>query len=226
LGVRLDSELVLRVNPWQEVSAAPKGFPRMADTFPISGAYSKMRWQPGDGVRLSMPDINVEDATPRQIIQVTRAFGPNGRTGTQAGFRQRPRSPAHALRNQVGGLTRSQRSFQGQYITRVGTLISESIAAGALSAGFSGISLNPQEKIVSAVLRISANTTAATIGVYMNGVNQSAILGGFGGIVPMSIPLSSVVAPDAFNQIYTQILNSSGGASVINFQLTVITIAN
>ncbi|MGE4429011.1 MAG: PA14 domain-containing protein, partial [Solirubrobacteraceae bacterium] len=61
LRARLNAELALRATPWEEVRGVPRAQERLADTWPLSGSLEKMRWHPGDGVRLFLPDVRVED---------------------------------------------------------------------------------------------------------------------------------------------------------------------
>ena len=82
LAQRAASQLALQEDPWQNLAGDPRGTDRLADTFPISAVLSEFHWRPGDGVRFSLPDIGVVDSMPRQITQVTRTFGPTGRTAS------------------------------------------------------------------------------------------------------------------------------------------------
>lgn len=83
LQQRVASLLALQSTPWSNVTGDPRAMDRLADTFPLSNTLSEMHWLPGDGVRFYLPDVNVIDSEPRQMTQVTRAFGPTGRTSSE-----------------------------------------------------------------------------------------------------------------------------------------------
>lgn len=82
LGQRAISQLALQDTSWQNLVGDPRATDRLADTFPVTGVLSEFRFRPGDGVRFFLPDINVIDLVPRQMTQVTRTFGPTGRTSS------------------------------------------------------------------------------------------------------------------------------------------------
>src|SRR4029077_16026734 len=82
LPARAEAELALRLGFWQNIEGEPIARDRLADTFPLTGALAQFRWRPGDGVRLNLPDVSVVDTANRQIMQVVRSFGAEGRTGT------------------------------------------------------------------------------------------------------------------------------------------------
>ena len=90
LHALLNSELGLRLAPWQLLSADPTGRPRRAYSWPLPGALSQMRWRPGDGLRVQALDINVDDTTPRQLLVITRNFAPGGIMSSTATFSDRP----------------------------------------------------------------------------------------------------------------------------------------
>jgi hypothetical protein len=101
LRQRLESLLTLRASPSEEVTAQPAGDRLLRGSFPVTGELAKLKWRPGDGVRLSLPSITVQDDMPRQIVTATQQFQPTGLAGTTVGFRQRTRSPRRVLRNLV-----------------------------------------------------------------------------------------------------------------------------
>ncbi|MHB1950253.1 MAG: hypothetical protein ACYCQK_02110 [Acidiferrobacteraceae bacterium] len=90
LEALLNSQLALELLPWQLLSADPAVRPRRAFTWPLPGAIAQMRWHPGDGLRVQVPEINVFDTEPRQLLVVTRSFTPLGITGTTVTFADRP----------------------------------------------------------------------------------------------------------------------------------------
>jgi hypothetical protein len=81
LAARIGSQLSLQADPWQNIEGEPLARDRLSDTFPLTGVLAALRWRPGDGIRIWLPDVNVEDTECRQIMQVTRQFGPVGRHG-------------------------------------------------------------------------------------------------------------------------------------------------
>ncbi len=98
LGQRAASQLALQQQSWQNLSGDPRATDRLADTWPVTGVLNEFRFRPGDGVRFYLPDVNVIDLTPRQITQVTRNFGPTGRTssgGTPGARALRPAGVPH-----------------------------------------------------------------------------------------------------------------------------------
>jgi hypothetical protein len=82
LAQRAASQLALQEAPWENLTGDPRATDRLADTFPLTGVLAEFHWRPGDGVRFDLPDVNVVDAEPRQMTQVTRTFGPTGRTAS------------------------------------------------------------------------------------------------------------------------------------------------
>jgi hypothetical protein len=106
LNARASAQLALQETPWENLTGDPRATDRLADTFPVTGNLSEFHFRPGDGVRMWLPDIGVEDDTPRQMTQVTRTFGPTGRvssTMTPANVPENllntPGSNANALSN-------------------------------------------------------------------------------------------------------------------------------
>lgn len=222
LGARLNAELALRVTPWEEVRATPRAQERLADTWPLTAALSAMRWRPGDGVFLKVPDIAVEDDAPRQITQVTRVFAAEGRTGTQVAFRQRPRSAARTLRGQVKSALALGRSYQGQKVTLPANYIDSSIGAVA-AAGFtrySQVALYPGDEVVKATLRIALNSGGQPLGLEINGVDQTANLRGPWTGAPVEIDITGYAtqASSTDNRIYMRVQNTGGVSSGIEWQ--------
>lgn len=225
LAATLNAELALRETPWAEVRATPRAQERLADTWPLTGTLAAMRWRPGDGLRIVVPDISVEDASPRQMLQVTRAFGAEGRTGTQVAFRQRPRSAARTLRGQIRSALALGRSYQGQRVTITGPLTNIPGASTA-AAGFtelSMISLLPTDTVQRARIRVVVNTAAQPLLIFINGTSRSNELGGPWSVQPVDIDITGyatqVSATD--NRLYAQMQNNGASATVIQFQLIV-----
>lgn len=216
LAARLNAELGLRDEVWEEVRATPRAQDRLADTWPLSGTLAAMRWRPGDGVRLSVPDVGVEDTTPRQITQVTRTFAAEGRTGAQVAFRQRPRSGARALRGHLRGALALGRSYQRQLITLQGEYIVSTVAAGGFS-GYSRLTLLPGDAVVRAVFRIVINTTSQTIGLEVNGTDRTAALGGGWSTIPTEIDITGYAtqATATDNRLYGRMQNNGASSSIV-----------
>lgn len=98
LAQRVASQLALQSAPWQNLTGDPRATDRLADTWPVTGMLSEFHFRPGDGVRFYLPDVGVVDLEPRQITQVTRNFGPVGRTssgGTPGSRALRPATVPH-----------------------------------------------------------------------------------------------------------------------------------
>lgn len=120
---RANSLIGLRNNPWEQVTAQPQGKRRLADTFPVSNQMANMKefsWDPGDGVRLRLPLLGVEDRSPRQIMGHQRNFVPDGLADLAVNFRQRPRSFGDTLRRMLKASLNSDRNYQGQFVTTAG----------------------------------------------------------------------------------------------------------
>lgn len=120
LRTRLAAMLTLRTAPWEEVGARPRGHREVRDTFPpsfpIVGALALFDWEPGDGVRLRDPDLDLDDDSPRQIIAPAWPISPDGRGAPTVRFRQRPRSQQDALRALIRAVLLPQRNYQGQLV--------------------------------------------------------------------------------------------------------------
>jgi hypothetical protein len=225
LAARLNGELALRATPWEEVRGVPRAQERLADTWPLSQALSAMRWRPGDGLRISVPSIGVEDESPRQLLQVTRSFGAEGRTATQVAFRQRPRSAASTVRRLLRAATMPHRAYQRQKVT----LSSNWIGHGAADVGAGGftdfaiLGVNVGDQIVKAIARISMNTTAQPLGIEINFTDRTSALGGSWSVVPVDIDITGYAgaASAGDNRFYIRLRNNGGGTTLVQFQLIV-----
>jgi hypothetical protein len=225
LAARLNAELALRGTEWEEVRATPRAQERRADTWPLSGTHSAMMWRVGDGVRLRVPDIAVEDTEPRQIIQVTRTFNPEGRTGTQVAFRQRPRSPAKTVRGHLRSALALGRSYQRQKVTLNTELVNSagaSVSAGG-ATGYGMINLSPGDKVVRAYCRIYLNTASQSLGLEINGSERTSSLGGGWSTVPVEIDFTGYAtqASTTDNRLYVRVLNNGGLSTTPSFQVFV-----
>jgi PA14 domain len=225
LQARLNSQLGLQLAPWFNVAADPRALDRLADTFPLTGALAAMRWRPGDAVKLNLPDVGLFDTVPRPIMQVTRSFGPAARTGTTAGFRQRPKGDAWMLRKLTSAALRSQRARQPQPVPLTSNQTDDNIAAGNFGS-FATLPLLPGDTILQAsawVIWVSG--AAPTFDLEINFSLQGSSLGG-----PWTIPATgsmltinilSVAGPVANddNRTIARLKNTGGATSGIDMQL-------
>lgn len=168
LGARQTGVLSLSDSPWQNVTGTPRGIERLADSFPLTGTLSAMRWRPGDGVRVKIPEITVDDQTPRQILQVSRTFTGTGRTATSVGFRQRPRNPVETLRQMMRTVNYPNRIRKQQVITLSSTMYQGTLA-GAANTGPLILQLNPNDQIQSVYLRVLINSYGVGLNIFVNG---------------------------------------------------------
>lgn len=129
LQARIDSLLVLRSSPNEQVGVRPRGQRDLVDTFPLTGVLARMDWQPGDAPFLKLDSIDVQDETPRQLTSVTWPWRPDGIGAPTVGFRQRPRTPRAALKRLHAAIFGPRRTYQGSRATVPGT------PGGATSAG-------------------------------------------------------------------------------------------
>ena len=174
LEQRTSSLLALRGSPNEQVGVRPRGTRELADTFPLTGALARFDWQPGDGVRLDLPELAVRDLTPRQITKVSWPLYPDGVGAPSVGFRQRPRSIREIIRKSLRTSLTAQRNYQGGLTTVVGTMGSATWTGGAdghsrllLPVDFA--SVVKLEAVVSAVgtgwlLLVNGVSTGITIG--------------------------------------------------------------
>lgn len=122
LQQRMESLLALRDGPTQSVAATSRGHRQLLDSFPLTGTLAEFSWQPGDGIRLDMPEVGVVDTLPRQILGVQRAFTPDGIGPPALSFRPRPRNLMDALRKLRREAILGQRTYQGQVVTATGSV--------------------------------------------------------------------------------------------------------
>jgi hypothetical protein len=223
LEARGNAELALRGPEWEEVRATPRAQERMADTWPLSDTLSAMYWQPGDGVRLIVPDIAVEDTEPRQMIQVTRTFMAEGRTGTQVAFRQRPRSGVRTTRGFLRSALALGRSYQREKVTLTGGNVAyASVGAGAYG-GFVEVALHPGDKVIKATIRIAVNDANQPVGLEVNGVDRTSALGGAWSTIPAEIDITGYATQvsSTDNRLYARAQNTGGSTSIIQIFLNV-----
>jgi hypothetical protein len=161
LGNIAASQLALQEAPWQNVEGEPLARDRLSYGFPLRGPLAAFHWHPGDGVRLWLPEINVTDTEPRQLLQVTRNFGPIGRHSTQVGFRQRPLDRTQQVNRLLAKGAQNGRSYQGAAVTVPTNPILESIIGGGNSNPIV-VALAPSDIVISAQLLIYTNQETAT----------------------------------------------------------------
>lgn len=179
LAARINSQLGLQLSPWQNIVGDPTARDRLSDSFPLTGALTQLRWRPGDGVRLRIPDVGLEDLTPRQMIQVTREFTSEGRTATKIGFRQRPRDPSYLIREALRAATVPQRQSQAQIVALTGTFVNtDTLVPGGAFSSVSVVTLLAQDTILAAHVRISFMSPIVPTDLEINGVLRGASLGG------------------------------------------------
>jgi len=116
LSQRVRSMQSLRSSPWEQVSVRPRGQRDYLDSFPLTGAAALFDWKPGDGVRLDLPEIRVQDTTPRQITAVSRQLTRMSVSAPQVSFRQRPRGLRQVLRDFQRSFLETRRNAQGQIV--------------------------------------------------------------------------------------------------------------
>lgn len=228
LGASCASQLELQQEPWQNIEGEPLARDRLTDTFPLTGALAALHWRPGDGVRIWLPSINVEDLTPRQIMQVTRQFGPLGRHATQMGFRQRPLDRVSVVNRLIRGTKAATRSYQRQAITL--PVAYSSVAHPTLAAGegtWASVPLTPADIIVSAKLIITANSAAQNLGLEtLPGSSFVSVVKGLAGIPPLTLDVTSMLVcrnlAGAGGDAYIQVKNEGGSSTVLGMHLHVI----
>ena len=217
----LNSELGLRLAPWQLVTGDPIGHPRLANMWPLSSALAQMRWRPGDGVRIYARDIGVIDLRPRQLLTVTRQIHPNGITGTQVGFSARPKTHEQQLAKAIYQVRRLGRNYQRQLVTLQSDL-SPYISAGTIApsgfTAFFGVALLPGDQIVQAQVRFAYN--GGTVGLEINGTDVTTNLNGPWSGLPITINITSLAttAPND-GRLYLRGINKGGSSIAIQPQL-------
>lgn len=219
LGARLEAELALRLVPWQNITGTPRAQERLADTFPLAGSYSAMRWRPGDAVRLWLPEVGVADYVPRQIIQVTRDFQPDGRTATSVGFRQRPKAVGSTLRRLTRAALAPQRTYQRGLVTLSSTRVVDTVGAGSYT-NVMYLNLSPADQVLRCMVSIVGNSAAQSLGLEINGNDRTSALGGGWTLVPLAVDATAYAAPNSStdNRLYMRVKNNGGSSTIIEAQ--------
>lgn len=224
LAATLNSQLGLRLTAWQQVAADPEAFGRLADTFPLTGALSAMRWRPGDGVRLKLPDVSVDDFTPRQMLQVTREFVPTGRTKTTAQFRNRPRSSDAALRQSVYATSRLGRVYQRQLVTLNSAMANDSVTTGNFGS-FAILGLAASETVVRCIARVLVSNPGSTVDLEINGTLRGSSIGGpwtVGAITGWDIDITPYAVPFSVNDNRVLVRMKNTGANTVTLDVQLI----
>lgn len=189
LETRLGSLLALGSSPAEQVGVRPiDGSTELVDTWPLTGALARMRWQPGDGLRLNLEDVDVIDRTPRQLTRVELGIAPDAIAPPIVGFRQRPRSPAAVLRRTLRAVYAMSRNYQGTMTLIPGSVGSATGNGGAPSAIVSGsadvysrlplpVNIADIDRVWLHITYITAATTAV---IQINGITTAVTVAGIG----------------------------------------------
>lgn len=166
LATRLASMLGLRLSPWEEIGARPRGGRELRDTFPLTGSLALFAWEPGDGVRIVDDQLGFADTACRQIIAPSWPFGPDGLGAPSVRFRQRPRSQQDALRDLVRAVLLPQRNYQGQLVIVNGTQASSPVTALIDNFTIVSLPLNIADLVrCELVVQVKTDASAGTINV-------------------------------------------------------------
>lgn len=224
LASRLRSELALVGSPWEEVSGTPLAQDRLADSWPLSGVLAGMRWEPGDGVRVRVRDVGIDDVLPRRITQVSRTFGVEGRTGASVSFRNRPRGAGPELRRMLRAQAVAQRSVNVQVVTLLGEYaITNPLGSGGGMSAYSRLALMPGDEVVRAYVRIVINTGVQPLGVEVNGVIRTTELNGPYSYPPQEVDVTAYAVPSGIHdpRVYVRLQNTGGANTITEHQLIV-----
>lgn len=166
LATRLAAMLGLRLAPWEEIGARPRGSRELRDTFPLTAALALFAWEAGDGVRIVDDQLGFADTTARQIIAPSWPFGPDGLGVPSVRFRQRPRSQQDALRDLVRAVLLPQRNYQGQLVVVSGTHASHPATAYVDNVTIVSLPLNLADLVrCELVIQVKTDASAGTIAV-------------------------------------------------------------
>lgn len=165
LEQRANSLLTLMSSAWEEVSARDLTDDGPKDAWPLTGQLAALKV--GDGARLILPSVGVQDASPRQMLGRTRALVPDGAGVPVARFRQRPRSFRETVRRILKTAIAPQRNYQGALTTTVGSVGSTYANAPADAYTRAVLPANASA-IVRADLIVIAKSDASTMTVEVN----------------------------------------------------------
>lgn len=172
---RLNSLLALRSSPWEQVQVQPSRSARqLVDNLPLTGAAAMFDWKPGDGVRLVLPRLRVEDTSCRQITGATWPIRPTGRGAAAVTFKQRPRGLKELVARMQREARAPQRTYQGQ-VSKVSGNVAQSPVSTAFPAAFSYLTLpdNLQKLLRVDLVIIAKATQNADFQMSINGAAQT-----------------------------------------------------
>lgn len=211
LRTRLDSNLALRGSAWEQVSAQPHGFRELIDKFLLPGNLALFNWEPGDGIKVVLPEIGVKDLTPRQILGIARQFTPNGFSRPTVNFRQRPRSLGDLLRSFNRTTLQQIRNYQGQIVMTHGTM-----AGTNLTDMYSRVSLpNDISDVVSAWIVVIQKSDTSTWTVEVNDTNTITVT--TPGRYPINEFVSRLGTTDP--RMYARLV---GGTGSVSYQVEIL----
>ncbi len=173
LQQRANSLLALRAAAWEEVGVRPRGTRQLADSFPLTGALAEFAWLPGDGIRVRLPELGVDDTAlgqgPRAIMGVSWPFTPDGLQRPSAAFRQRLRNFPEELRQTKRVALQSDRNYQGQLVVVTGSWGQVGGAVDNYSRVPLPANLGTVVKATAVVVQVSSGVTYS---IEVNGVTQ------------------------------------------------------
>ena len=218
LEQRASSLAALRDSPWTQVQTKPAAADEVLrdatfkDGIPVLGALARFGWQPGDGLRLALPDIAVSDLTPRQITAITWPVLPGGHGAPTVAFRQRPRG----LRDTWYRLLRRQAAqaghYQGQLAQLAGTTGFASPTAN-LGDQYSRLVLPVNlARVVALELHVNTKTDNSAKTIEVNGV-ASALSVSAVGVYDITAAVAHR-APGAA-AMYARLTGGTGGHEIV-----------
>jgi hypothetical protein len=217
LSQRLDSMLALRGSAWEETTTDTDGKRQLLDQFPVGGAAAQFAWEPGDGVRLVLPEVAVMDANPRQVLGVTWPCYPDGLGRPSLSFKARPRDLPTMLRDMHRTTLQAIRNYQGQIVTYEGSVGSVGTSAG--SDGYSRVAVPPDMgNIIRLELVVMVKGDASAWTFTLNG---NAALTQAGVAYPGTYDLTPLLSfsADVFGGAAARIVvGASGGTSYIEWK--------
>jgi hypothetical protein len=208
LATRLAAMLGLRLAPWEEIGARPRGGRELRDTFPLTGSLALFAWEPGDGIRIVDDQLGFADTAPRQIIAPSWPFGPDGLGAPSIRFRQRPRSQQDALRDLVRAVLLPQRNYQGQLVIVTGTHASNPATALEDTVSIASLPLNIADLVrCELVIQVKTDASAGTLAI--NGTTTGLTANTTG-----RYDLTAFAARSAptFPRVYAQVTGHTGVA--------------
>lgn len=217
LATRIDSLLVLRSSPNEQVGVRPRGQKDLVDTLPLTGDLARMDWEPGDGVRLNLDSVDVIDLSPRQMTQVAWSPRRDGLGVPTVGFRQRPRDVKNTLRRLVSAIYAPRRNYQGSIAVATGSL-GGATSAGAANGAVDAYSRVPLPANLDDITRVVACVHAlagASWRLEVGGTDLGALDGAVPSAGRYDITRAAKAAPGA-TQLFARLIGGASG----QYQLT------